>query len=93
MDKEEILHLAELARLEITDEEAEAYRKDFDGILDYINMIKEVDIEGEDHYETNLTRNLMREDDDAYQAGQFTDDILAEAPNREGNYFKVKKVI
>lgn len=93
MNKEEILKLAELARLNITDTEAEAYKKDFEGILDYIDSIKSVEIELADHYETNLTRNSMRSDDDAYVAGEFTEALLAEAPEIEGDYFKVKKVL
>jgi aspartyl-tRNA(Asn)/glutamyl-tRNA(Gln) amidotransferase subunit C len=93
MNKEEILKLAELARLDITDEEAEAYKKDFEGILNYIDTIKNVDIEADEFYETNFTRNSMRDDNDVYEAGSFTKDILAEAPNREGDYFKVKKVL
>ena len=93
MNKEEILKLAELARLNITDIEAEGYKKDFEGILDYIDSIKSVEIELADHYETNLTRNTMRNDDDVYAAGEFSDVLLAEAPDVEGDYFKVKKVL
>ena len=93
MNKEEILKLAELARLNITDAEAEGYKKDFDGILNYIDSIKSVDIELADHYETNLTRNMMRDDENVYIAGQFTDVLLAEAPDTEDGYFKVKKVL
>jgi aspartyl-tRNA(Asn)/glutamyl-tRNA(Gln) amidotransferase subunit C len=93
MNKEEILKLAELARLNITDEEAEAYKKDFEGILNYIDTIKNVDIEADELYETNFTRNSMREDNDVYEAGSFSEAILAEAPHREGDYFKVRKVL
>ena len=93
MNKEEILKLAELARLNITDIEAEGYKKDFEGILDYIDSIKSVEIELADHCETNLTRNTMRSDDDVYAAGEFSDVLLAEAPDVEGDYFKVKKVL
>ncbi len=93
MDTKEILHLAELARLDISKEEAEGYRKDFEGILEYISTIQSVDVPLEDHYETNFTRNSMREDNNSYDTGQFTDDLLNEAPNREGDYFKVKKVL
>lgn len=93
MDKEEILKLAELARLNITDEEADGYKKDFNGILAYIDSIRSVEIELSDHYETNLTMNMMREDDKMYTAGEFTDVLLDEAPNRDGDYFKVKKVL
>ncbi len=93
MDKEEILHLAELARLNITDDELEAYKKDFEGILGYISSIQEVDVPLQEHYETSVNQNILREDEHPCEAGRFTEDILHEAPDREGDYFKVKKVL
>jgi len=93
MDKKDILTLASLSRLEITDAEAEAYKKDFDGILNYVDSIASVDISNSKHYETNVIKNIMRSDDDVYKAGLFTDDILKEAPNSKDGYFKVKKVL
>lgn len=93
MNKKEILKLAELARLNITDVEAEGYKKDFEGILAYIDSIKSVDIELADHYKTNLTQNTLRNDDDSYIAGEFSEVLLAEAPDTKGDYLKVKKVL
>ncbi len=93
MNKEEILKLAELARINITEEEADGYKKDFEGILNYLNSIQSVDIEFSQFYETNLTKNSMRDDDKIYDSGSFTDVLLAEAPEIDGDYFKVKKVL
>ncbi len=93
MDKDEILSLAKLARLEITETEIEGYKRDFDGILNYIDSIKEVDVSMEDNYETNLTKNYMREDELEYAPGEFTDDILAVAPDTKNGYIKVKKIL
>lgn len=93
MNKDEVMKLAELSRLEITNADAEAYLHDFKGILDYIDTISEISVEQKDHYQTNLTANTMRSDDQAYAAGEFTGDILANAPAHEDDYFKVKKVL
>ena len=93
MDTKEILKLAELARLNITEVEAEAYKKDFEGILNYLDSIKEVNIDFDGIAQTNLTTNSMRDDEEFYTPGSFTEDILAEAPEREGDYIKVKKVL
>lgn len=93
MDKKDILTLASLSRLEITDAEAQAYKKDFDGILNYVDSIASVDVSGSEHYENNVIKNVMRSDDDVYQAGSFTGDILKEAPDSKDGYFKVKKVL
>lgn len=93
MNKDEVIKLAELSRLEVTDDEANAYLHDFEGILGYIDTIAEISVEEKDHYQTNLTANTMRSDDEAYVAGEFTADILANAPAAEDGYFKVKKVL
>jgi len=93
MDKKEIISLAELSRLEISDSDIDAYKKDFDGILDYINSISKVDIAFSDHYQTNLTENYMREDNHVYEAGEFSDDILDIVPQAKEGYVKVKKVL
>ncbi len=93
MDKKDILNLAKLARLEITDKEAESYKHDFDGILAYVDMIAEVDVPMAEYYETDLTKNYMRDDNEVYDAGQFTTEILNEAPDTQDEYFKVKKVL
>ena len=93
MNKDDIIKLAELSRLEINDTEAESYRKDFEGILGYVDAISSVTVEGKDQYATNLTTNMMREDDEMYTPGSFSEDILHEAPSTEDGYFKVKKVL
>ena len=93
MDKKDILNLAALSRLEISDSDAESYKKDFEGILNYVDSISRVEVATSDHYETNLARNYMREDTDTYEPGSFTDDILSQAPESKDGYFKVKKVL
>lgn len=93
MNKQDILDLAALSRLEISDTEVESYKNDFDGIIAYIDTISSIDVPAKDQYQTNLTTNIMRSDDDVYEPGVFSEDILNEAPNREGDYFKVKKVL
>lgn len=93
MNKEDILKLAELSRLEITDSEAELYKKDFEGILKYIDSISSVDVDFNDQDQIGVLKNVMRSDDDEYKAGEFTKDILDTAPETEDGYFKVKKVL
>ncbi|MFH0840493.1 MAG: Asp-tRNA(Asn)/Glu-tRNA(Gln) amidotransferase subunit GatC [bacterium] len=44
--KEEIKHVADLAKLEINDEEAEKYSKELSKVVDYVDQLKEVDTEG-----------------------------------------------
>jgi aspartyl/glutamyl-tRNA(Asn/Gln) amidotransferase C subunit len=93
MHTKDILELAALSRINITEADAESYQKDFIGIIDYITTISSLDIPTEEYYQTNLTTNMTRSDDEMYEPGSFTDDLLALAPDRDGNYFKVKKVL
>lgn len=93
METNDILNLAKLSRLEITTADAENYKKDFAGILNYIDSISQVQIELADHYQTNLNKNYMRDDEQSYVAGEFTANILANAPAHENGFFKVKKVL
>jgi len=93
MDREEIKKLAELARLGVSDEQIDAYEKDFAQILSYIDLIKNAPVEDEEKSDEFLTKNTLREDDEVYTPGSFTEDLLHEAPEIEGNYIKVKKVL
>jgi aspartyl-tRNA(Asn)/glutamyl-tRNA(Gln) amidotransferase subunit C len=89
--KEEIKNLADLARIEIGDEEALKLTKDVDAILLYVGQIK--DAVGDVKPRIPTVRNIMREDVVTTKTGEYTDKLLAEAPERDGKYFKVKKIL
>jgi aspartyl-tRNA(Asn)/glutamyl-tRNA(Gln) amidotransferase subunit C len=93
MNKEDIKGLADLVRLELADADIESYQKDFEGILNYINTINDVSLDDYNDQLRSVTTNTMRADDVSYESGQFTEDLLNAAPHREGDYFKVKKVL
>lgn len=89
--KQEVLHLASLARIKLLPNEAEDFAKEIDSILDYVGQIKEVS--GDLKKEKPLLRNVMRDDIVVHKPGEFSEKILSNAPQREGNYFKVKKIL
>lgn len=91
MTTEEIKKLALLARIGIADEEAEGFIKDFDTILDYVDQISKVEIETSNH--RHSIANVMREDENPYESGQFTEDILANAPAAQDGFIKVQKIL
>ena len=88
---EEIKHLADLARIEMTEAEAEKMTKEVDAILDYVGQIKEVS--GNSERVLPKHRNVMREDVVTNKTGEYTEAIMKNAPAREGKYFKVKKIL
>ncbi|MBA3733546.1 Asp-tRNA(Asn)/Glu-tRNA(Gln) amidotransferase subunit GatC [Patescibacteria group bacterium] len=89
--KEEILKLALLSRIDISENEAESLTSQIDSILGYVGHIKE--LTGNVNDEIPTLRNVMREDVVTNSPSEFTEIILNEAPAREGNYLKVKKIL
>lgn len=88
----EIEQIAELARLSLKPAEKGKLQKDLESILAYVDELKTVPT---DHVEPtshvlNL-ENVFREDE--VKPSDIREDILKHAPRREGNFFKVPKVI
>lgn len=97
MNKEEVLKLAQLARIEVSDTEAENLTKEFAAILGYVGEIKglvdpsslNVDPKKEDF----PRRNIFREDENPHEGGIYTESILENAPDRTEENIKVKKIL
>ncbi len=95
MDKDKVLDLAKLARIKLSDTEAEKLSHEFESILKYVGEVKEIAKADSlqlaaDSYPV---RNVMREDGEGHESGIYTERILAEAPERDGDYIKVKKIL
>jgi aspartyl-tRNA(Asn)/glutamyl-tRNA(Gln) amidotransferase subunit C len=93
ISKKDIEKLADLSRIEISEEEKDGFVKDIDSILSYVGQIKEANIAGSNLPENLVLKNVFREDVEPHESGKFTEEILAEAPKKENGYFKVKKII
>lgn len=92
LSNEEIKHLGTLSRIDISDDEIPGLQNDFDTILGYIDRIREVNVENGAETRHPVV-NVMREDEESYESGQFSDDILAEVPVTEDNFVKVQKIL
>ena len=96
MDAQKVLNLPKLARIEMGAEEAEKLSNEFGAILNYVGEVKKVE-EGNkvDKFDKEVyaTRNVMREDGEPHESGLYTEQILKQAPAREGDYLKVKKIL
>jgi len=90
---EEIDKLAELSRIELNSEEKDALRKDMGSVLEYVEQINKVSANLDLDKKAGLVRNVMREDENSHEGGIFTEILLSSAPKRQGNYFKVKKIL
>jgi len=92
VEREEILHIAKLACLKIEENEIEEYRKNLQDILDFANVVNNVNTENisETIGSTNNI-NVFRED----EIKDFADKelLLQNAPTEEDNMFSIPKVI
>ncbi len=94
--REEVVKLANLSRLKLSEEEIAKMQSDMTAILAYVDKLKEA--KGVDHGPVmSANRNVLREDIDPHEGGIYTDKLIALAPKREANkdgkYVKVKKVL
>lgn len=93
LDIKDIEKLANLARINVPDAEKEGLRKDIDAILGYVGEIQKISPDlGVARAKPDL-RNVMREDANPHEKGIFTESLLSSAPEREGQYVKVKKIL
>lgn len=83
--------LAELAKLDISEEEKQSLIKDFDSILAYVDMIKEVDV-GDVAGESSVY-NAWREDMDRSEKDFNSELIVGQFPNSQEDFVKVKKIL
>ncbi|MDO8590992.1 MAG: Asp-tRNA(Asn)/Glu-tRNA(Gln) amidotransferase subunit GatC [bacterium] len=89
---EDIKKLANLARIKVSEEELPKLSKDIESILGYVSELEKVEVvEGEKQKEG--LRNVMREDALAHESGKYTENILINAPRRQGDYVVVKKIL
>ncbi len=93
MKKEDILNLASLSRIRITDEEAETLRTDVDAVLAYVSVINEITTEGDLTKKVGVRYNVFREDEAKTLPDEHTETLLSESPVREGRFLKVKKIL
>ncbi len=92
ISREEVQHVARLARLHLTDEEAERMREQLDAILAYIDKLRELDVEGvEPTAHAVPLINVMR--DDVLVPCLLQEQALANAPDRAGEFFRVPRII
>lgn len=92
VSKEELLHIANLANLNIKDEEIESYLENLKDILNFAEMVNNVNTEGlEETIGENDKCNVFRKD----EVKVFADNgmLLQNAKEQERNMFKIPKVI
>ena len=88
----EVEHIAELARLSLTDAEKTLYRDQLSAILDYAAILQQVDTSAISPTSTVLAlHNIMRPDQ--VEPSMPAEDVLANAPDAEEDCFRVRAIL
>jgi aspartyl-tRNA(Asn)/glutamyl-tRNA(Gln) amidotransferase subunit C len=92
ISKEEIQHLADLAKIEITDTEADKYRDELGDIIDYAEKLDELDLEDVPATTHSIEIDApLRDDNSEHRLSQ--DQALQNAPDSEDGQFRVPNVV
>lgn len=92
LTKEEVKKLALLARIELSEAEVEKYQKELSTVLDYVEDLKVVDVDGlEEVSQVTGLVNVQRPDKAAQT--DCREEILSQAPEMKDGYYKVKAIL
>ncbi len=92
LSREQVHHIAELAKLGISEEETEIFAEQLSEILDYAEMLNRLDTEAiSPTAQAIYRRNVTRADE--VRPSFPPEEILANAPQRQDGYFKVKPIL
>ena len=92
ISKEEIIHIAKLASLNLTEQEIEKYTNDMQEILEFANTINNVDTTGFDEtIGANEKYNVFRKDEVVEYGDK--EGLLQNAPSQDEGRFRIPKVI
>ena len=92
LSREEVLHIARLAKVALTEEEITRMSEQLSNLLEHFEVLQKVDTEGVPPTAQSVTlQSVMREDE--VKPSLPTEDILANAPRRDGDCFRVKPVL
>jgi len=92
LSREEVLHIALLARLGLTDAEVDKLREQLSNILENFEILQQVDTSGIPPTAQSIPlQNVVK--DDEVTPSLPSNEILANAPRKDGEYFRVKAVL
>ena len=92
LSRNEVLHIARLARLGLTEAELDKFQEQLSNILENFEILRKVDTENVPPTAQSIPlQNIVR--DDEVTASLPEKEILANAPKKDGSYFRVRAVL
>lgn len=93
LTREDVLKLARLSRLELTDEEVEQFAEEISAILRHVEQLQGANLDGvEPTYQVTGLKDVTRPDE-VKDYGPSHEDLLQNAPAQEDGHFKVKRMV
>ena len=92
LSREEVLHIARLARLGLDESEIDKFSEQLSNLLEHFRVLQQVDTTGVPPTAQSIAlQNVIRSDET--QASLPPDQVLANAPQKEGDFFRVRPVL
>ena len=92
LTSDEVRHVALLTRIRLTEQEVELYRSQMDDILEHFQMLQELDTDQVPPTSHSVPLDTVMRNDETKPCLD-KEDVLSNAPRREGDYFRVKAVL
>jgi aspartyl-tRNA(Asn)/glutamyl-tRNA(Gln) amidotransferase subunit C len=92
VDAATVRRIAHLARIAVADSEVPHLQGELNAMLAFVEQLSEVNVEGVEPM-TSVTPMEMKERPDVVTDGEIADDIVRNAPETQGHFFLVPKVV
>lgn len=89
LTREEVLHVAHLSRIGVNEKDIDKYKVQLKQIMNEIERINELDVDGDILISPTDNKNVYREDIGI----QENVDVLRNAPKKSGNYIEIKRFV
>lgn len=94
ISKEQVIHIAKLARIHLDESEVEKFQKDLGPILDYFETLNKVDVSGvEPMIHSVLLENQTRSDETDQTLDGKAEDLVEMAPEKKDGFVQVKSIL
>jgi aspartyl-tRNA(Asn)/glutamyl-tRNA(Gln) amidotransferase subunit C len=92
VDAATVRRIARLARIAVADDEVELLKGELNAMLDFVEQLGEIDVAGVEPM-TSVTPMTLQKRPDRVTDGNIAEEVLSNAPAREGLFFVVPKVV
>jgi len=92
VDKDTVRRIAKLARIAMDDAQAAEMEKELNAVLSWVEQLSDVDVEAVPPM-TSIVEQRLRMREDVVADGGYADELMKNAPQAEGHFFVVPKVV